>query len=87
MVANGKADVKMLNKYLSEYSDLIFGKKVEFNKTTSPKEELLDNMKGFRSLFREKVTFKPKVGEKFTKEVTNASLVDLLKKEKIISAG
>ena len=79
MVANGKADVNMLNKYLSEYSDLIFGRLSKIKKTTSPKEELYEDMKGFRTLFKDKVTFKPKVGQKFDTEVKDVNLIDLIK--------
>lgn len=79
MVANGKADVNLLNKYLSEYSDLIFGHVTKTKKTSTPKEELYEDMKGFRALFKEKVTFKPKVGKKFDKEIKDVNLIDLIK--------
>jgi len=82
MVANGKADVNLLNKYLSEYSDLIFGTTTKLKKQTTPKEELFENMKGFRSLFKEKITFKPKVGNKLDKEFKDVNLIDLIKSEK-----
>jgi len=85
MVAGGKADVKLLNEYLKDYSNLLFGSKAEFLKSSSTKnekEEILDKMKGFRALFKEKVVFKPKVGKKLDGEFTNVNLAELMKSEK-----
>lgn len=82
MVANGKADVNLLNKYLSEYNDLIFGRTTKAKKANTPKEELYEDMKGFRALFKDKVMFKPKVGKKFDKEIKDMNLIDLIKSEK-----
>lgn len=84
MVAGGKADLKMLNGYLRDYNDLVFGKSLKNKKVSkNEKEELFENLKGFRSMFgEEKITFKPKVGKKFDKEVSSISIQDLLKLEK-----
>lgn len=84
MVAGGKADLKTLNGYLKDYNDLVFGKSFKNKKVSkNEKEELFENLKGFRSIFgEEKVTFKPKVGKKFDKEVSSMSLEDLMNLEK-----
>jgi len=83
MVAGGKADLKMLNSYLRDYNDLVFGKSFKKKKVSkNEKEELFENLKGFRTMFGgDKVTFKPKVGKKFDKEVSSMSIHDLLKLE------
>lgn len=84
MVANGKADVSLLNGYLKDYSDLIYGKVTPKTKQVKgDKKELMDHMEGFRALFgREKITFKPKVGAKLDGEIHNISLEELMKSEK-----
>lgn len=81
MVAQGKAEVPLLNKYLKDYSDIIFGKTQTVPKKTSvDKEQLYENMEGFRVLFDEKITFNPKVGKKLDTEFQSISLEELMKK-------
>lgn len=82
MVAGGKADVKLLNDYLKDYSDLLFGKKSSSKTKKVGKEEIFENLKGFRTMFKDQVTFKPKVGKKFDTEVNNMDIKDLMKLEK-----
>lgn len=80
MVALGKSDVKVLNSHLKEYTDEMFGRTKKRKKTDKgTKDSLQENMKGFQSLFKEKVTFKPKVGKKLDKEMTNVNILDLIK--------
>jgi len=82
MVAAGKAEVSLLNKYLKEYSELIFGTRKGSKKPIlNEKEDLYKNMQGFRSLFKEKITFRPKVGKKIDAEFDNVSLEELMKTE------
>lgn len=82
MVAAGKAEVSLLNKYLKEYSELIFGNlKTSSKAAPAAKEDLYKNMEGFRSIFKEKITFRPKVGKKLTAEFENVSLEELMKSE------
>jgi len=84
MVANGKADVNLLNGYLKDYNNLMYGKVTSKSKSKQgEKEDLYNKMEGFRALFsKEKITFKPKVGAKLDGDMHNISLEELMKSEK-----
>lgn len=83
MVANGKSENSLLNKFLKDYNSLIFGKQLKNKPRKSDKDELFENLKGYRALFgKEKVTFKPKIGRKIQKDFNNVSLEELMKMEK-----
>ncbi len=81
MVAGGKAEVTLLNKYIKNYEEVIFGLKPSVSKSSN-KEDLYKNMLGFKEVFKEKVTFKAKIGDKIETIMDNMSLEDLLKSGK-----
>jgi hypothetical protein len=81
MVAAGKADVDMLNRNLKDYNTAIYGK-IDKQATKSKNDPLLKNIEGFRTLFGEGITFKPKIGKKLDGEFKNKSFEELMKLEK-----
>jgi hypothetical protein len=82
MVANGKTDVKLLNSYLKDYHQLVFGKTVkEPTGKTDGKEIMNEQINGFRKFFKN-VTLKPKFGKKIESEFSNVNFKDLMKMEK-----
>ncbi len=80
MVAAGKAEVNLLNKYIKNYGELMFGRESKAKASTS-KKDLLKNMEGFQEVFKKKVTFITKVGKKMDTEFENVQLEDLIKSE------
>ncbi len=83
MVGGGKADVELLNKYLKDYNDSIYGRMhTSSGKKTTGKEGLLEQMKGFRSVFGDKGSFKARAGKKLEGEISNISMEELMKENK-----
>jgi len=79
MVSNGKADVSLLNKYLQMYNDILFGTSEKtISSKKSDKDQLYNQMKGFKAVFKKPVAFKPVVGKKITSEFQNATLQELM---------
>jgi hypothetical protein len=82
MVAAGKAEVNLLNKYIKNYGELMFGHgQKSGTKSSTSKEDLFKNMKGFKEVFKDKVTFIAKAGRKVDTEFENVQLEDLIKLE------